>query len=151
VSSRAEGIVARARALVGVRFRAQGRCAAGGVDCIGLAAAALELDGVRQDYALRGGCGARLAEELRLAGLAPVSAAEAGDLLVMQAGPGQLHLGIWTGAGLIHADAGLKRVVERPGSPPWPVAEVWRVESNPSTIAGADGPPSHAAGPHWED
>ena len=151
MSSRADTIVARARALVGVRFRAQGRCAAGGLDCIGLAAAALELDGVRRDYALRGGRGARLAEELRLAGLAPVSCAEAGDLLVMQAGPGQLHLGIWTGAGLIHADAGLKRVVERPGSPPWPVAEVWRMENEPSTIGDAVGPTPHAAGPRQEE
>ena len=49
-----------------------------------------------------------------------------GDLLMMRTGPGQLHLGIWTGAGLVHADAGLRRVVERPGAPPWPVLGCWR-------------------------
>jgi hypothetical protein len=51
----------------------------------------------------------------------------AGDVLVMNAGPGQLHLGLWSGTGLIHGDAGLRRVVERPGAPPWPVTGLWRI------------------------
>ena len=49
-----------------------------------------------------------------------------GDVLLALAGPGQLHLAIWTGDGVIHADAMLRRVVERPGAPPWPVVSVWR-------------------------
>jgi hypothetical protein len=52
---------------------------------------------------------------------------EVGDVLVMRAGPEQLHLGIVTRAGLVHADAGLRRVVERPGAPEWPVLGNWRV------------------------
>jgi hypothetical protein len=40
----------------------------------------------------------------------------------------QLHLGIWTGGGIVHADARLGRVVERPGMPPWPVIGAWRTE-----------------------
>lgn len=123
---RGEAIAERARAMVGVRFRPQGRSAAEGLDCVGLAAAALELGGVRADYPLRGGSGAALADALRRAGLSEVASAEAGDVLVMWAGAGQLHLGVWTGSGLVHADAGLRRVVERPGAVPWAVLSVWR-------------------------
>ena len=46
--------------------------------------------------------------------------------MLMATGPGQLHLGVWTGEGLVHADAGLRRVVERPGVPPWRVLGMWR-------------------------
>lgn len=126
MNSRADAIVARARACVGVRFRAQGR-GREGLDCIGLVAAALGVEQVRADYALRGGSANELAGELRAAGLRPADKPCPGDVLVMRAGPGQLHLGIWTGGGLIHADAGLRRVVERPGEPPWPIVERWRV------------------------
>ena len=52
---------------------------------------------------------------------------EAGDVLLMAAGPGQIHLGIRTAGGFVHADAGLRRVVERPGMPPWPLTGVWRM------------------------
>jgi hypothetical protein len=126
MSSRADLIVARARACVGIRFRAQGR-GRDGLDCVGLVAAALGIERVRADYALRGGSGDALAGELRAQGLRPVGRSRPGDVLVMRAGPGQLHLGIWTGSGLVHADAGLRRVVERPGEPPWAVVEQWRV------------------------
>jgi cell wall-associated NlpC family hydrolase len=122
---RAEAVAARARALVGTRFRAQGR-GEDGLDCVGLVAAALGRPDVRRDYALRGGCVAEVEGELSRAGLVRAQGRGAGDVLVMQAGPGQLHLGIWTGPGLVHADAGLRRVVERPGEPPWPVVSAWR-------------------------
>ncbi len=125
MSRRAEAVVERARALVGTRFRAQGR-GADGVDCVGLVAAALVRGDVRADYALRGGDLDALAAELAAAGLCRVPAAAPGDVMVLRAGPGQLHLGVWTGAGLVHADAGLRRVVERPGAPPWPVLSIWR-------------------------
>ena len=59
--------------------------------------------------------------------LVRVATAEPGDVLLMAAGPGQLHLGIWTRDGFVHADAGLRRVVERPGMPPWPLIGVWRM------------------------
>jgi len=125
MSSRADTIVARARDCVGIRFRAQGR-GRDGLDCIGLVAASLGIEQARADYALRGGPNEMVAAELRAAGLRPVARPAAGDVLVMQAGPGQLHLGIWTGDGLVHADAGLRRVVERPGQAPWPVMSAWR-------------------------
>lgn len=144
---RAEVVVKRARALVGTRFRAQGRGAGEGLDCVGLVAAALGYADVRRDYALRGGAVAVLEGELAAAGLVPGGEALAGDVLVLRAGPGQLHLGIWTGDGLVHADAGLRRVVERPGAVPWPVVGVWReaesegraLHRGPSTTACACG------------
>ncbi|WP_166041543.1 C40 family peptidase [Sphingosinicella sp. YJ22] len=125
MSGRADAIIARARAHVGIRFRAQGR-GREGLDCVGLVAVALGIKQVRGDYALRGGAAEILAMELRAAGLCAAAVPTAGDVLVMQAGPGQLHLGIWTGKSLIHADARLRRVVERPGTPPWTVVGTWR-------------------------
>lgn len=122
-------IVARARSLIGVRFRPQGRDREGGLDCIGLAAVAVGAEQVRSDYALRGGTLADLETELGRAGLRRTDRRGAGDLLVMRSGAEQLHLGVWTGDGLVHADAGLRRIVERPGPPPWPILSQWRVES----------------------
>ena len=55
-------------------------------------------------------------------------AGRAGDLVLFRAGPGQLHLGIASEDGVIHADASLRRVVERPGMPPWPELMRWRRE-----------------------
>lgn len=128
MSRRAEKIVARARDLVGVRFRPQGRVAATGLDCIGLAAAALRLEVPPAGYRLRGGSIEKLDEGLRAAGLRPVGEARAGDLLVLAVGAGQLHLAIFTGDGIVHADAGLRRIVERPGPAPWPLLGAWRLK-----------------------
>ncbi len=118
-------VVARARALLGVRFRPHGR-GAEGLDCVGLAAAAFGVSGVPQGYALRGGSAAVLAETVAALGLVPAAAPAPGDLVLLASGPGALHLAIASEDGLIHADAGLGRVVERPGAPPWPVLARWR-------------------------
>jgi murein DD-endopeptidase / murein LD-carboxypeptidase len=146
-----ERIAARARSMVGMRFRPQGRSAGEGLDCVGLVAAALGLSGVKRNYALRGGSLEELAEAFRGAGLREVTEPASGDVLVMRPGAGQLHLAVWTGSGLVHADAGLRRVVERPGEVPWPVVGVWRldeaVRDGPSTIGCADGPPSPRSAP----
>ena len=60
------------------------------------------------------------------AGFARATEAVAGDLLLIAAGPGQLHLAVWTGAGIVQAHAGLRRVVETPGWPGEAVAGVFR-------------------------
>jgi hypothetical protein len=59
-------------------------------------------------------------------GLAEVADQRAGDIAVHLAGPAQLHLGVATGEGLVHADIGLGRVVERPWPLPWPLVGLWR-------------------------
>lgn len=123
-------VAARARELLGVRFRLHGRSRAHGVDCIGLAAHAFDA-AVPDDYALRGGSVRRIAALAAAAGLTrvdPETGVVVGDLLVMRVGAGQLHLGIAGNGGLIHADAALRKVVERPGTPPWPLIALWRWE-----------------------
>lgn len=129
--ARAAAVVARARALIGVRFRPQGRCAASGVDCIGLAAIAggIPMECVRGDYGLREGDPATLAGAFAACGLRRIRPAVAGpgDLLVARAGFSQLHVVVLTDEGFVHADAGLRRVVEVPGSVGWPVVSAWRM------------------------
>ncbi len=112
--------------MIGTRFRPQGRSAEDGVDCVGLAALAIGARNVPRDYALRGNSVRRLVAALAAAGLRPVEAMRAGDLLAFVPGRGQLHLGLFTGAGLVHGDAGLRRVVERPLPLPWPLLGIWR-------------------------
>lgn len=130
----AERIVAAARGAVGARFRAQGRDPAWGLDCLGLAALALRAGGFAGDvpsaYAMRGGDAARIGALIDRAGLTRVAVARAGDLMLFETGPAQFHLGIAVPDGLVHADAMLRRVVERPGTPPWPIAGMWRIEGD---------------------
>lgn len=125
-------VAAAARAHVGVRFRPQGRDPAQGLDCVGLVAVALTGAGARVaapvGYAMRGGDPGDVAAALTAVGLRVVADARAGDVLVCRSGPGALHLGVDGGGGVIHADAGAGRVVERPGAPPWPVIARFRWE-----------------------
>lgn len=119
-------VVSRAKACLGVRFRPHGRAPEEGLDCVGLVTFANGIARAPTGYALHGGTEDRLAHELRLAGFRSVRTMKPGDIIALRAGFEQLHLGIWTGTTLVHADAGLRRVVERPGVPPWPVAGIWR-------------------------
>jgi hypothetical protein len=121
--------VERARALVGCRFRPQGRDAATGLDCVGVIVAsfALPVDAVRRDYRLRGlhrrEIEAGLVGHFRKVARTRV---RPGDVLLMAPAPDQPHLALRTACGFIHADAGLRKVVETPGTPPWPIVGVWR-------------------------
>jgi murein DD-endopeptidase / murein LD-carboxypeptidase len=118
--------VARAaQGLVGARFRLHGRDPATGLDCVGVVACATGAI-APTGYGLRGGTVEQAAEAMARAGLAVVAAAAPGDIVLMRTGPGQLHLGVRTESGLVHADAGLRRVVERPGAPEWEVLGTWR-------------------------
>jgi lipoprotein Spr len=125
----AEEIVARARSLVGARFRPQGRSAETGFDCVGVVAEAVGVVDVPTDYAARGGTAADLGAKLETAGFERAAAMRAGDVLVMVPGPVQFHLGIFTGSGVVHGYAGLRRVVERPAPLPWPILGAWRVRA----------------------
>lgn len=126
-------VVTAARGVVGGRFRPHGRDPAFGLDCVGLVALALRGGGfagiVPDDYALRGGDPGRVAAAIDAAGLIRTTVAAAGDVLLCASAAGQLHLAIDSGAGIIHADAVARRVVERPGPIPWPVLARWRLAS----------------------
>lgn len=116
----------RARAAVGARFRLHGRDPADGLDCVGLAAWAYGVADVPAGYALRGGDAGRVAAVVEAIGLMPVADDRPGDLLMLRTGPGQVHLAVRTAGGIVHADAALRRVVERPGELQWPVLGRWR-------------------------
>ncbi|MEG3176615.1 peptidoglycan endopeptidase [Sphingomonas sp. RB3P16] len=126
-----DAAVAAARAAVGARFRLHGRDPALGLDCVGLAALAARAGGfsgaVPGDYPLRGGDAARLAARFVGGGLVASDAPAPGDIALVAAGPAQFHLVVLVPGGFVHADAMLRRVVERPGALPWPLLGCWRV------------------------
>lgn len=128
--------VALARAaedFAGVRFRLHGRDPATGLDCIGLAVAALDRIGCRvhipATYGLRNRDIAPLLALAAGAGLAEATGdCEPGDLLLVTPGALQHHLLIAGRHGnFIHAHAGLRRVVAMPGPLSLPAIRHWRL------------------------
>jgi hypothetical protein len=119
---------ARARALVGTRFRPQGR-SEDGLDCVGVVIATFGIaaDQVRRDYRLRGNDPQELRDELdRHFRRVPKTQLRAGDVMVLVPGERQLHLAVRTPDGFVHADARIRRVVETPGEPHWPLIAIYR-------------------------
>ena len=120
--------VARARSLIGCRFRPQGRTVEFGLDCLGLAAIGYGVspERVPANYRLRGPNLAALREGLQ-SFFRPIAARRivGGDLILLDAGRNQFHLAVKTDAGFVHADARLG-VVETPGDPPWRVLRAYR-------------------------
>lgn len=121
-------IAARALALVGVPFRLHGRRPAVGLDCVGLAAAALRIADVPDQYTLRGDHLERVAAFFAAGSFVRIECglAQAGDILLLSPSVRQLHLAIVTDEGAVHAHAGLRQVVLSPLPLPWPVIDHWR-------------------------
>ena len=122
---------AAAEALVGVRFRLQGRDPATGLDCVGVIVAAYAAAGVRLaalgDYPLRGMALRRAEALLAAAGLVPVRGATApGDVGLFALPARQLHLALLAPGRIIHADAGQRRVVLAPANRLPEAATRWR-------------------------
>ncbi|MEL6413739.1 MAG: NlpC/P60 family protein [Pseudomonadota bacterium] len=105
---------------LGVPFRLHGRDPRIGLDCVGLVAVCLEEVGARPlvptGYALRNRSIESWLNCADRSSLAPATgAAEAGDILLLRPGPHQHHLAIDPCDGsIIHAHAGLRRVVRQP-------------------------------------
>lgn len=121
--------VERARALVGTRFRPQGRSTETGLDCVGLALTVFGIPAgsVRCDYTLRGAHKGQLRKEvLRFFRRVSNAAAAPGDLILSECASDQLHLSICAGGSFVHADGRLRRVVETPGRPSWPCLGTFR-------------------------
>nr|WP_166945774.1 NlpC/P60 family protein [Sphingopyxis panaciterrae] len=105
--------------MVGVRFLPQGCDPRTGLDCVGLVWAAYAAAGRVLErpggYPLRGWARARVEAGLAAAGFERVAdAARAGDVALIAFDAGQFHLGLIGADRLLHAHAGLRRVVETP-------------------------------------
>lgn len=119
---------ARALALIGTRFRLQGR-GQGALDCLGLMIEVYAIPGneVRKDYRLRGDHGGEITAGLKsYFRTVAAGAARAGDALLFRIADDQYHFAVKTERGFIHAHAGIGKVVEHPGLPEWPVAGAFR-------------------------
>lgn len=131
VAEPGERVAAAARTLVGARFRLHGRDPALGLDCVGVAVVALRDGGVdvavRDDYPLRT---ARWRAGDVPDGLVRCAGDRPGDVLLLRIAATQVHVAVRTAGGIVHADAGLRRVVERPGVPEWPIVAAWRVSEH---------------------
>lgn len=129
----APALARAAQALVGCRFALHGRDPATGLDCIGVLAAALAAIGrparLPNGYPLRRTDAAPFRAHALQIGFAPASGpALPGDVLLFTVGPAQFHVGVaGPDGGIVHAHAGLRRVVA--GSVPdhWPLAGHWRL------------------------
>ncbi|KTE00432.1 hypothetical protein ATE71_21210 [Sphingopyxis sp. H115] len=119
--------------MVGARFRAQGYAPATGLDCVGLVWAAYAAAGrelVRPTgYPLRGWSRARIEAALAAAGFAAAAAERprSGDLALIAYPARQYHLGLLGPETLVHAHAGLRRVVETPVDAQLLAAAHWRL------------------------
>lgn len=122
-----------AAGFVGASFRLHGRDPLTGFDCLGLLIVALAEIG--RPVRLPGGYALRNLELERFerlpgrAGLVETDAPlEPGDVLLLAPGPAQLHLAIvGVERDIIHAHAGLGRVVRTPFPLPWPLVGQWRL------------------------
>lgn len=110
-----------AAALVGTRFRLHGRDAATGLDCIGLAClahrhAGCAVGAVPDRYRLRGALAHDVEAWCRAAGLRQVArnAVLPGDTIVARMDAEQWHVLIAGPGAVVHAHAGLCRVVMTP-------------------------------------
>jgi len=126
--------------LLGVRFRLYGRDPETGLDCVGLVAASLTAIGrqpkVPRGYRLRN---TGIDQWLGLAersNLRPVLTKPlAGDVVLIEPGPAQNHLLIVEDAGsVIHAHAGLGRVVRQALDPSIAHLIRWRLAPNAKDI-----------------
>ncbi|MCT2399196.1 hypothetical protein [Novosphingobium mangrovi (ex Huang et al. 2023)] len=124
-----------ARALVGTPFRLHGRDPGTGLDCVGVLEAACAACGtpvrLPNGYALRCRDLSLPAGLAAQAGLRETGApVEAGHVLLMRPAPYQHHLAIATAPDrMVHAHAGLRRVVEGPIPGDWPLLGHWRAHS----------------------
>ncbi len=118
--ARGQQLAEAAASFIGVRFRLLGREPTQGLDCIGLLACSLQAVGgqpvVPIGYGLRNSDASPWIHCAAQSGLLPASGPiRAGDVFLLRPGPGQHHIVIAECAvSVIHAHAGLRRVVRQP-------------------------------------
>ena len=122
-------VIARARSLIGVRFRPQGRDPSIGLDCVGVVTHAfrIPIKSCARNYRIRGSHLRDIETELsKRFCLVSDGTRSAADLLICAVRADQMHMAIDCRGSFVHADAGLRRVVETPGEPPWPIVATFR-------------------------
>lgn len=122
-------IVAAVRACIGTRFRPQGRRPCIALDCVGVALVGAEAAGCRlevEPYALGGDHERRLDDTVASLGCRRVEVVAWGDLMVFAPTAQRRHLAVAVPGGIVHAHAGLGRVVEGPLDPAWTLIAAWR-------------------------
>jgi cell wall-associated NlpC family hydrolase len=128
-------IAARACSQIGVRYHMHGRLPGEALDCAGLVGYALHpiLGGIAvpSDYSLRGDFRQKIDQffasipaRMLTAHTAPI----AGDIALFAPGPGQQHLAVIVGGGIIHAHAGLRKIVFTPFPLQWTIIALWRTK-----------------------
>lgn len=125
-------IARAASALVGTPFRLHGRDPRCGLDCVGVLALAIgRTAAFPNGYALRGGNLEAIKRLASALGLLPAGGKVLpGDVLLFRPGPAQFHFAIAAKGNLIvHAHAGLRRVVAGPCPDHWPLIGHWRVQN----------------------
>lgn len=133
--TREQQLAEAASGCLGIPFRLHGRDPRIGLDCVGLVAVSLVAVGAQPSiptgYALRN----RSIDPWLICAdhcsLAPASGTpQAGDILLFHTGPCQQHLAIaWNASTIIHAHAGLRRVVRQPLDRSFRIQAHWRLTS----------------------
>lgn len=125
-------LAAAAAEMIGSPFRLHGRDPSSGLDCVGLVVAALTATGARPQvpvgYSLRNLSVDHWLHFMGRSGLMPAPGpVRTGDVLLIVLSHCQHHLAIAEGdASVIHAHAGLRRVVRQPMESHWQVRAKWR-------------------------
>lgn len=128
-------LAAAAAQMIGSPFRLHGRDPESGLDCVGLVAAALTATGARpvapSGYSLRNLTVDHWLHFAAQSGLASSAGpVRAGDVLLITLNHCQHHIAIAVDDGcVIHAHAGLRRVVRQPIEPAWRISAKWRSTS----------------------
>lgn len=131
--SSGELVAHHAIALIGTRFRLHGRDRHTGVDCVGLVAVALAAAGASpvapQGYQLRNMSIGRWLGYAQRSGLSLVrDEIEPGDVMLLGLSSVQHHLVIAVSESeMVHAHAGLRRVVLQQLVPPTSILARWRL------------------------
>ena len=131
----AERFACEAEQLSGVPFRLHGRDPATGLDCIGVAACALDRAGGRSFapsvYTLRNlGIDRFLGAVTRSGFEGAAGVFLRGDLVMVSPGPAQHHLLVALGKDrFVNAHAGLRQVVVQRRNDAWPTLYHWRLRA----------------------
>ncbi len=131
--SAGERLAIAATGFLGAPFRLHGHDPETGLDCVGLVAASIAAIGrsaiMPRGYGLRNTTIAQWLDHARLSGFEEASGPIiAGDILLTCSGPAQHHLMIAeTAKTIIHAHAGLRRVVRQPLESGLQLSAQWRL------------------------